>query len=482
MESVDGKFIMRGCSGSDPDCLRAPDDLLYLIRRIGFLPLFSNTIPGFSVEEHTLAESWWTGDAASDPWEWRHVLASSDAVAYGKFFGQKAGFISKEWFPILANYRRNGYDFDALWDEGLASNRAKNVMDVFALSDKMVGNVLTGAEIAELSGEKERVIEALQMQTYLITSAFQQKKNKKGKPYGWHIGSYTTPETKWGYGFVTSDYHNTPAASWETIVGQVMKHFPAASGEQIVKVLGIRYPNQPHGLPTFGVRTRKPVKPPKPDALPYPENLLNAIGLELVFGEDKYVPLNSEQMKGLDYALGTLHQREHDMIKCRYEQHTTIRNVGERYGITGNRVRQILDKSLRKLRHPTRLVYYQRGYSETVQRREDIERRAKALTEERATMDSRVYSEAVQKQIDLIRDISIAELDFPVRIYNCLTRSEIYTLGDIIDMMNSDPNNLSKIRNLGLNGQGTVLEKLKEYGLNYYDRITFITMTAFRFK
>lgn len=48
--------------------------------------------------------------------------------------------------------------------------------------------------------------------------------------------------------------------------------------------------------------------------------------------------------------------------------------------------------------------------------------------------------------------------------------------------MNNDPNNLSKIRNLGFNGQGTVLEKLKEYGLDYTDRITFITMTAFRFK
>ena len=34
-------------------------------------------------------------------------------VAYGKFFDKKAGFISLEWLPYFANYRRSGYDFDA---------------------------------------------------------------------------------------------------------------------------------------------------------------------------------------------------------------------------------------------------------------------------------------------------------------------------------------------------------------------------------
>ena len=38
-------------------------------------------------------------------------------MAYGKFFDKKSGFISKKWFSYFANYRRDGYDFDALWDE-----------------------------------------------------------------------------------------------------------------------------------------------------------------------------------------------------------------------------------------------------------------------------------------------------------------------------------------------------------------------------
>ena len=92
---------MKGCAEDDPSRLDTPDQLVNLLRSAGFLPLFSNTIPGFSVEEHTLAEHWWTGED-SDPWQWRHILSSHPEIAYGKFFGKKAGFIHKDWFPVFA--------------------------------------------------------------------------------------------------------------------------------------------------------------------------------------------------------------------------------------------------------------------------------------------------------------------------------------------------------------------------------------------
>ena len=46
---------------------------------------------------------------------WREIIARSGKVAYGKFFDKKAGFISVEWLPVFANYRRDGDDFDALY-------------------------------------------------------------------------------------------------------------------------------------------------------------------------------------------------------------------------------------------------------------------------------------------------------------------------------------------------------------------------------
>ena len=76
------------------------------INEVGFLPLFKNDIPGFSLEERTVPEYWWSEDSEHDPWEWREIIARRGDVAYGKFFDKKAGFISKEWMPYFVNYRR----------------------------------------------------------------------------------------------------------------------------------------------------------------------------------------------------------------------------------------------------------------------------------------------------------------------------------------------------------------------------------------
>ena len=84
------------------------------------------------MEERTASEYWWSKNPEVDPWEWRAIIARSGNVAYGKFFDKKAGFISKEWLPYFVNYRRDGYDFDALWDDEKASRRQKKIMDLFA--------------------------------------------------------------------------------------------------------------------------------------------------------------------------------------------------------------------------------------------------------------------------------------------------------------------------------------------------------------
>ena len=92
---AEDRWIMQGLNADDPDCIRTFSDLEKYIEQVGFLPLFRSDIPGFSVEEHVATDAWWTGDAETDPWEWRKVIASHRRIAYGKFFGRKAGFISK---------------------------------------------------------------------------------------------------------------------------------------------------------------------------------------------------------------------------------------------------------------------------------------------------------------------------------------------------------------------------------------------------
>ena len=91
-----------------------------LAQQIGLLPSFACAVPNFSIEEFTSSRycSW----MAWDPWEWRMELARRGVVAYGNLFGKKAGLVSRERYPDLANYQRSRYDFDARYEAGLASS------------------------------------------------------------------------------------------------------------------------------------------------------------------------------------------------------------------------------------------------------------------------------------------------------------------------------------------------------------------------
>lgn len=239
MANEHGEWIMRGLDWDDPARIRSWEELLDWIDEIGFLPLFKNEIDGFSVEENTSDLYWWSGDADQDPWEWRELMARSGRAAYGKFFGRKAGFISKAWFPHFANYRRDGYDFDSRWDEELASMRAKRIMDQFAENDELFSFQLKQLAGFGKGGEKnfDGVVTELQMQSYLIIRDFRQRLNKKGVPYGWPISVYSTPETLWGYDHVASVYSLDPADSREKVREQVKKNFPDAQDLELDVVL-----------------------------------------------------------------------------------------------------------------------------------------------------------------------------------------------------------------------------------------------------
>ena len=242
MDTIDGVWIMKGCRRTDSHCLHSPEDLLALVREIGFLPLFSNDIPGFSVEEHTPAEDWWQDDPVTDPWAWRHVLAPRDEAAYGKFFDKKAGFVSKEWFPRFANYRRDGYDYEGLYEDGKMTSRCKRIMDVLEPDEDAVGRSLLSCEIrkrAALEKGFEGALTDLQMKSFLVMGGFRQRRNKRGEGYGWLVAELMTPETKWGYDAVNS-LREKPEESWDRICAQIRKHFPSASDRDIRKVAGIR--------------------------------------------------------------------------------------------------------------------------------------------------------------------------------------------------------------------------------------------------
>ena len=171
--------------------LRSSDDLIAAVEQYGFLPFFRNEIHGFSIEELCPSELWFADDV-DGPWEWKGPAARSGKCLYGKLFNKKAGFVSREWIPDFANFRRDGYDFDARWDDGLASYKDKD---------------------------------------------FVYMQDRYGRPYGWGVAEYATPEELFGYDFITSAYQRDPQESRERMIQHLSAILPNASARQVMNVL-----------------------------------------------------------------------------------------------------------------------------------------------------------------------------------------------------------------------------------------------------
>ena len=236
---MDSDWNMNGCRRDDPSRLKSPGEVIDFIGQVGFLPLFSADVPGLSLEEHVPASDWWTDDPKRDPWIWRMLIAEDRNIAYGKFFDRKAGFVSREWFPAFANYRRDGYDYEGLYEDGKMKGRAKQILDTLRLDEDAVGLEMMSGQLRKASGiEKgfDNILIDLQMESFLLISRFRQKRNRRGEAYGWHLPSFMTPETKWGYDFVNSA-DEKPETSREMILEQLRQFVPAADEKAIRKLI-----------------------------------------------------------------------------------------------------------------------------------------------------------------------------------------------------------------------------------------------------
>lgn len=219
--------------------IRSCSDLVELIGAWGFVPLFRNQIRGFSVEELTPPELWFS-DTADGPWEWKGPAIRESGCAYGKFFQNKAVFISREWFCDFANYRRDGYDFDARFEDGLASFNDKQIYDTLEGTPSLLSKELKQLAGFGKDGRKgfDTILTRLQMQGYVTTADFEYLRDKHGAPYGWGVARYAVPEKLFGEAFSSTVYARTPEESRQRIINHLTALFPDADPKQILKITG----------------------------------------------------------------------------------------------------------------------------------------------------------------------------------------------------------------------------------------------------
>ena len=222
--------------------IRTMEDMARMVEQYGFLPFFPCNIPGFSIEEHTAREIYFKKDV-DGPWEWKGPVIRRTRAAYGKFFFGKAGFVSKELFPHFANWRRDGYDIDARFNDGLARTRdLKLVQTLERIGPSLSKTLKTEAGYSSRKGEGglkgfDSAITRMQEQCYIITSDFVYMRDRNGKEYGWGVAEYSTPEHFMGESFRANVYNCTPKESYEILFEHLRDILPGANEEDIRQFL-----------------------------------------------------------------------------------------------------------------------------------------------------------------------------------------------------------------------------------------------------
>ena len=206
--------------------VRVIDSALELERQVledGFLPFFRCGISGFSIEERTAPEYWFSDEEG--PWEWKGPVIREGHCAYGKFFNRKAGYVSLEWLPHLANYRR--------------SRRYAKDEDTAALDDVVLQTIdaeggVTVKELRRLLGFASPILTRLMMGLHVVIADFEYNVDRHGRPYGWGVARYTVPERLYG----RLDAGCTPEESHGKLLARFRQLLPYAPERKIALLMG----------------------------------------------------------------------------------------------------------------------------------------------------------------------------------------------------------------------------------------------------
>lgn len=229
--------------------IRQPEDIIRLTREWGFLPFFKNEVPGFSIEEHTPQELWFSKEQ-DGPWEWKGPVIESLSAAYGKFFQRKAGFVSLDLLGDFMTLRRRLYPVrDGSQDarllevlrshDSLLSRELKNLSG-FTASGRQGGSPLERMArgrlniSSRLKSAFEQVVTNLEMGTHVVTATFEYKLDSRGEPYGWGVARYCVPERLYG---TMEENPESPEKILDSLLRRPLSFFPGHE-EALRRLLG----------------------------------------------------------------------------------------------------------------------------------------------------------------------------------------------------------------------------------------------------
>ena len=211
------------------------NELMNLIQEIGFLPLLYSGIGGFSAEEMVDADCRYVvyDDGWDWPlWKWKGPIVTEGSCVYGKFFDKKAGFVSREWWPDLYNWRRHACPAPA----------PGSVEEAVLMTLREQGSLITrelraacGFNGPKMRSRFDGYVTRLQMACRIVTQDFVYPRDKHNREYGWGWALLTTPEQLLGKEDCLC--HRTPEESLERILEHLKGFLPEASEQQLMKLI-----------------------------------------------------------------------------------------------------------------------------------------------------------------------------------------------------------------------------------------------------
>ncbi len=132
----------------------------------------------------------------------------------------------------------------------------------------------------------------------------------------------------------------------------------------------------------------------------------------------------------------------------------TFEAIGNVIGVTTERVRQLIVKAVRKLKHPSRFNILEKGINSKYEThfKEGYKN---------GYQDGLVDKYSVEGyRKPKLSELSISELELTVRAHNCLRRARIDTLEDLFKLY---PEDLLRVRNLGKKCMNEIISKALIY-------------------
>lgn len=175
---------------------------------------------------------------------------------------------------------------------------------------------------------------------------------------------------------------------------------------------------------------------------PWPYNLMYDTCGEIAF-------FSKDHEAGLNEALSRLSSEERDVIISRYKNGISLREIGDKYGVTRERIRQIEEKTVKKLSVCGTMDLILYGAKEAENRKKE------------AMLNKRKAS---------VRIIPLEKAGLSNRSYHALIKAGADTVGDLIDI--AEKREAGAIPYIGTKSEAEIYETARKFLLMEAERKT----------